>query len=438
MHCKSERLGLVASSISGPSMKTLMEIPRYSRRSERRRPMLRVLAVVLLLVLGLGSCAIATAWDSLGAHAEGARLARLERSPEWKDGRIQNKQRMWTNFWGGLGDWLSKTPDAEPSAPVNVATDTKSRLALPAKSGLRVTWFGHSSSLVEIDGARVLIDPIWSDRPSPIAWAGPKRWYAPPLKFEDLPRIDVVLISHDHYDHLDRATIGLLAKGAAKFVVPLGIGAHLSKWAIPPDRIIELDWWEQASVGELTIIATPSRHASGRVGPDSDQTLWAGFAVLGKSHRVWYSGDTGFHNDLQEIGKRFGPFDLTLIESGQYDANWPDWHLGPELAVGANRRVQGKVMLPVHWGLFKLGLHGWTEPIERVLAAAACAGVTVISPRPGEPVEPSFVLGPERWWPAAKWKKASETPIVATQNGDPYLRMEQFACSPSEPKVPSP
>jgi L-ascorbate metabolism protein UlaG (beta-lactamase superfamily) len=175
-----------------------------------------------------------------------------------------------------------------------------------------------------------------------------------PVLLSELPRIDVVLISHDHYDHLDRPTIAAMANGDAMFVVPLGVGAHLERWGIPPARIVELDWWQSTRVGSLEIIATPARHVSGRISPQSDGTLWAGYALLGAQHRVWYSGDTGFHSALEEIGQRFGPFDVTLVEAGQYDADWPDWHLGPEQAVEAHRLVRGKRMIPVHWGLLKL------------------------------------------------------------------------------------
>jgi L-ascorbate metabolism protein UlaG (beta-lactamase superfamily) len=226
-----------------------------------------------------------------------------------------------------------------------------------------------------------------------------------------------VVISHDHYDHLDRATIATLAKSKARFVVPLGVAAFLRAWGISDTRITELDWWQSAPVGTLQIVATPSRHHSGRLSPQSDLRLWTGYAFVGERHRVWYSGDTGFSSALAEIGKRFGPFDVTLIEAGQYDAAWPDWHLGPEQAVEASRLVGGKKMIPVHWGLLQLAHHSWTEPAERVLAAAACRGVEVIVPRPGESVEPTAEVTLNRWWPQTAWRDASQTPIVATHHG---------------------
>jgi L-ascorbate metabolism protein UlaG (beta-lactamase superfamily) len=225
------------------------------------------------------------------------------------------------------------------------------------------------------------------------------------------------VISHDHYDHLDRASIVALAGSSTRFVVPLGVGAFLRTWGIDASRITELDWWQSAQVGTLQIVATPSRHHSGRLSPQSDLRLWAGYAFIGDRHHAWYSGDTGFHSALGEIGARLGPFDVTLIESGQYDAAWPDWHLGPEQAVEANRLVGGRKMIPVHWGLLQLAHHSWTEPVERVLVAAKCRGVDVIVPRPGESVEPTNEVALNRWWPQTAWRSASQTPIIATRNG---------------------
>jgi L-ascorbate metabolism protein UlaG (beta-lactamase superfamily) len=176
------------------------------------------------------------------------------------------------------------------------------------------------------------------------------------------------------------------------------------------------------AVGALEVVATPARHASGRVNPQRDETLWAGYALRGTNHRAWYSGDTGFHESLTEIGARLGPFDVTLIESGQYDPLWPDWHLGPEQAVLAHRRVRGRAMIPVHWALFKLANHGWTEPGERVLAAARCYGVDVLLPRPGEAIEPERTSSRSPWWPKVPWQSSGETPVVATLAGDPQKR----------------
>jgi L-ascorbate metabolism protein UlaG (beta-lactamase superfamily) len=223
------------------------------------------------------------------------------------------------------------------------------------------------------------------------------------------------VISHDHYDHLDRATVVALDARGTTFVVPLGVAAHLEYWGIPAAHIVELDWWQRTRIGALEIVSTPARHASGRHVLDRDATLWSGYALLGARHRVYYSGDTGLFPGLRDIGARLGPFDLTMIEVGQYNRGWPDWHIGPEQAVRAHQWVRGKAMLPVHWGLLALAFHGWTEPVERVVAAANAAGVSLLTPRPGQSVEPAAPPPTERWWPSVSWHRAAEDPIVSSQ-----------------------
>jgi L-ascorbate metabolism protein UlaG (beta-lactamase superfamily) len=347
----------------------------------------------------------------------------MEGSPQWRQDHFVNPQPLINDARAMLGGLFHPSPVTSPQGPVPVATGGGARFATPPATGLRVTWFGHSSTLVEIDGRRVLTDPVWSERASPIPGVGPRAWYAPPLALADLPPIDIVVISHDHYDHLDRRTIVALDQAArdrgwnTTFVVPLGIGAHLAYWGVPESRIVELDWWQRTRAGDLDIVCTPARHASGRMVVDNDAKLWGGWALLGPRHRVYYSGDTGLFPAMRDIGERLGPFDLTMIESGQYGRGWPDWHLGPEQAVVANRLVRGKVMLPVHWGKFVLAYHGWTEPIERVLAAGERAGATILSPKPGESVEPEAAPARERWWPSLPFQTAAEDPIVSSQTG---------------------
>jgi L-ascorbate metabolism protein UlaG (beta-lactamase superfamily) len=388
----------------------------------------RLLRLALLLVLVAVAILLAGAWQSLGRHADGALLQRLRQSPQWHQDRFVDAQPMWNDADAFLHIFDS-TAGESPNGPVPVHYSDGEALRTPPATGLRVTWFGHSSTLLEIDGLRVLIDPFWSERASPLPWVGPRRWFAPPIALADLPHIDAVLISHDHYDHLDHGTIAAMRDWDTVFVVPLGIGAHLAYWGIAPRRIIELDWWESTRMRGVEIVAMPARHASGRINPQSDVTLWSGFALRGARHRVYYSGDTGLFPAMSDIGRRYGPFDLTLIEAGQYDADWPDWHSGPEQAVEANRRVMGKMMMPVHWGLLKLAHHGWTEPAERVLAAARCQHVALLMPRPGDSVEPELQGLQPRWWPNAPWRSAADQPIVATVDGDPGVRVTPPICS---------
>jgi L-ascorbate metabolism protein UlaG (beta-lactamase superfamily) len=372
------------------------------------------LAALALVLVALGVLVV-DGWTAFGARATGARRARMERSPEWRDGKFRNPQPLVNSASAALSGALHASKYGSPAGPVPVAPVDPRRLDTPPASGLRVTWLGHSTLLLEIDGHRVLTDPVWSGRASPVGWVGPERWYPPLIALADLPPLDAVVISHDHYDHLDYPTIAALKDRPVTFVVPLGLGAHLARWGVPEARIVELDWWERADVGGLAIVCTPARHASGRMLVDTDAKLWAGFAFVGPAHRVYFSGDTGLFPAMRDIGARLGPFDLTMIEAGQYDRAWPDWHSGPEQAVRAHQLVRGRVMLPIHWGLFRLAYHGWTEPIERVLAAAKPAGVNVIAPRPGQAVEPAAPPPLERWWPSLPWKTAAEHPVVSTQ-----------------------
>ena len=381
---------------------------------KRRRWVRVLLGAGGLLALVLAAVA-ADAWTALGKGARGERRARMERSPQWKEGNFTNPQPLWNDLWGSLGGMFDASPDIGPSEPPPTVTGDRSRFAEPPATGLRVTWLGHSTALIELDGHRVLMDPVWSERVSPLTWVGPKRWYAPPIPLGELPPVDAVIISHDHYDHLDYPTLQAMKGWETTFVVPLGVGAHLASWGIPEARIVELDWWERTRVRGLDIVATPSRHASGRTVLDKDATLWAGFALLGPEHRAYYSGDTGLFPAMKDIGARLGPFDVTMIEVGQYNRSWPDWHIGPEQAVLAHQWVRGRVLLPVHWGLFTLAAHGWTEPIERVLAAAETAGVPVLVPKPGQSVEPAAPPPSEHWWPRLPWQTAAQHPIVSTQ-----------------------
>ena len=370
-----------------------------------------------LIVLGLVVIAVAVAaldCAPLGARAKGPRLERMKKSPEWKGSHFENPQPIVNDTWAAIVHLTKTDPNVQPHSPVATVRVDPRRLASQAPSGLRVTWLGHSTILLEVDGHRFLTDPVWSERVGPTSMAGPKRWFPPLIALKDLPPLDAVVLSHDHYDHLDYATIVALKEQSPVFVAPLGVGAHLERWGVPAAHIVELDWWDSHAFGDLTLHATPARHASGRVLlVDDGAKLWQGYAFLGAQHRVYYSGDTGLFPGLRTIGERLGPFDLTMIEIGQYDQAWPDWHLGPEQAVEAHRRVHGAVMLPVHWGLFALASHGWTEPIERAVVAAKSAGAELITPRPGQSVEPTLQKPQEHWWPALPWRTAAQYPIAS-------------------------
>lgn len=382
----------------------------------------RIALGLLALIAVIAGIAIAAAWVPMGKAPTGDRLARMEASERFEDGTFVNTQPMYNDYAG----WFDYAPSdfASPAEPLPVVTSTLQTLQTKPNNA-RITWLGHSTTLIEIAGKRVLTDPIFGPSPSPFASLGPQRWYAPPVSLAELGTlgIDVVMVSHDHYDHLDHRTIAEMATWEqTTFITPLGVGAHLEYWGIPADRIIELEWWEETSFDDLRIAATPARHASGRQLLDQNRTLWAGYALIGPRHRVMFSGDTGLFDDMKTIGEKYGPFDLVMIEVGAYHRTWPDWHIGPEQAIVGHGWMKGKVFMPIHWGLFNLAMHGWTEPIERTWAAATAAGVPFVAPRPGESFELTAPPDPERWWPDVPWETASQHPVISTKNGDPEDR----------------
>jgi L-ascorbate metabolism protein UlaG (beta-lactamase superfamily) len=373
-------------------------------RFRLRRVLLAIGVVVVFILIVLVA---STGWlDALGAEASGERLARIRRSPNYRDGSFRNPEATSLDMRGGTWDmlkrWVAGGEQRVPPSPLPIVTLTRADFEKPPVSGLRATWLGHSSVLVEIDGARVLFDPVWARRASPSSLVGPKRFHPPPLPLDQLPPLDAIVASHDHYDHLDRgvvrAIVATAAQSRARFVVPLGVGAHLEKWGVSPDRITELDWSESTNVGALTLTATPARHFSGRGLTDRNHTLWASFSVRGPTHRVFHSGDTGPFGGFERIGTEHGPFDLTLIKIGAYGYNWPDIHLTPEQAVEAHLRLRGKLLLPIHWSTFNLAYHAWDEPADRVVAAATAQGTQIVMPRPGESIEPLSAPAVRSWW----------------------------------------
>ncbi|WP_082354073.1 MBL fold metallo-hydrolase [Marinagarivorans algicola] len=278
-----------------------------------------------------------------------------------------------------------------PVQPVSIA-------AIRAQGDDQVIKLSHSTTLVYLDQSFILIDPVFSERVSPVQWAGPKRFHPLPIALEALPEIAAVLISHDHYDHLDKHSILTLNAKVAHFITPLKVGERLREWGIPHSKITELNWWEATTIGSHTYTATPAQHFSGRGILDKDTTLWAGWAIKGANTRLFYSGDSGYFKGFKDIGERLGPFDMTLIETGAYNALWRDIHMLPEQSVQAHLDVKGKAMMPVHNASFDLALHDWYEPLERALIQAQAEQVTLITPIFGESISLKAPRQTPRWW----------------------------------------
>ncbi len=299
--------------------------------------------------------------------------------------------------------FLFEGVDRVPAAPLP-SLDPRAGWAKPAETGLRATWLGHSTVLLEIDGFTILTDPVWGPRASPLSFIGPKRFQPVPVALEALPRIDLVLVSHDHYDHLDHPTIKALAKTRVPFVTSLGVGMHLEAWGVPADRITELDWWGSVELPGMTVTAAPAHHFSGRGLGDRNRTLWSSFVFKSERHSVYFSGDGGLSPLFTEIGQRLGPFDLVMMEVGAFHPSWGSVHLGPDNALEAWRQLGSGKLLPVHWGTFNLAMHAWYEPAEALLAKKPEG---LLMPRLGEPVEPARAEAGTPWWrPVAERGKA--------------------------------
>ena len=342
---------------------------------------------------------------SMGKRSEGLRLERMKASPGWNGDRFQNRHpiapglRDSSASMPSLGDFLCGGTRRVPRRPLPSMNPIDNWRKQPG-GGLRATWLGHSTVLLEIDGVRVLTDPVWGPRASPARFAGPKRFQPIPVALKAMPPIDVVVVSHDHYDHLDYPTVRELRKHDIPFVTSLGVGAHLEAWGVRPERIVELDWWDTYTLAntELTITAAPSQHFSGRGLKDRNATLWSSMAIRTPRHSVFFSGDTGLTDAYQLIRQKLGSFDLIMLEVGAFHPAWGDIHLGPENALAALSLLGGGPFLPVHWGTFNLAMHAWDYPAETLYELGPKSNVQLLMPRLGEPVEPAHEFRIDPWW----------------------------------------
>ncbi|HEY1148396.1 MAG TPA: MBL fold metallo-hydrolase [Pseudoduganella sp.] len=322
--------------------------------------------------------------------------------PSLRSGRkFRNAARMRKM---GVGETLkimwkvlfSKPDDAEPRYEIEVRALTSAELlAAPDNTIYRL---GHSTVLLKLNNQFWLTDPVFSERASPVQWAGPSRFHQPPIGIEELPPIKGVILSHNHYDHLDYAAVRKLAAKTDYFVAPLGVGDLLVKWGVPAEKVRQLDWWQSTVVSGLALTATPAQHFSGRTPFDGNETLWSSWVIDSGSYRIFFSGDSGYFKGFKEIGDQFGPFDLTLMETGAYDPMWPDVHMQPEETMLAHLDLRGKVLMPIHNGTFDLALHSWHDPFERITALAAEHEQVLATPAIGEPLSVAAPAPAKAWW----------------------------------------
>ena len=327
--------------------------------------------------------------------------------PRQSLGAAKTAKVLW-NFATG------KDADTVPRAPIPVHPVLRTDLlAAPDGSLWRL---GHSTMLLKLQGQFWLTDPVFSERASPFSFMGPKRFHAPPLSIDELPPITGVVLSHDHYDHLDYDAIQKLAPKVAHFVTPLGVGDRLMGWGVPAAKVQQFDWWQGTTIAGVKLVATPAQHFSGRSLSDGNRTLWASWVIEAgqgaDATRIFFSGDTGYFDGFKTIGERFGPFDLTLIETGAYDAQWPDVHMQPEESLQAHLDVKGRHLMPIHNGTFDLALHAWTDPFDRITALAEKAGVPLVAPVMGERLDIRQPALSKQWW---KGPQPQARPAVMTE-----------------------
>lgn len=319
--------------------------------------------------------------------------------------KMQKRLMNWQTF----KEWMSPHPDVEPKGLLPAVRPDFNQLSTK-EGNPKVVWFGHSSFFLQIDGKNMLIDPVFSDHASPIPFLVP-RFQKPIVTLSEIPDIDYIVISHDHYDHLDMESIRFFKNKNTTFLVPLGVGSHLRYWGIDQDRIKEHDWWQSSQFADLKFTATPAQHFSGRLGINGNQTLWASWVIQGKSTKIFFSGDTGYDQHFKEIGDLYGPFDIAFLECGQYNEKWREVHMMPEEAVKAYRDLSAKKLFPVHWAMFKLSTHAWYDPIERLHEYASRGEINLMAPKIGELLHIHSNHQMAEWWKSVE--RSPETSELA-------------------------
>jgi len=356
--------------------------------------------IILIMTIILGTLLVGCDKES---SSQIERKKRIQNSQQYKDGKFVNPIDAPLIAEGGTWEYIKKAyftsrKDPKPTDKLPMKSIQRNNWTNIDKSKLLFTWLGHSSILIAIDGKTILVDPVLEERASPFSWIGPKRFHPAPVTVKELPSIDVVLITHDHYDHLEEPTIKQLEAKAGIFLMPIGIGELFEQWGIPPNKIIELDWWEDHQAGSLKFTAAPTIHYARRGLFDGNERLWCSFSVQGKYKKVFISGDSGYFDGFKKIGEKLGPFDITFLKIGSYDEMWKQIHMLPEEAVQQHMDLHGNILVPLHWATFDLALHPWYEPIERMVTAAQEKNVKFVTPIVGERVNIRKLPTVNTWW----------------------------------------
>lgn len=338
---------------------------------------------------------------------------RITASPQFHNKQFSSGTKALTmtakDYISSTWQFIFNKNNQTPKDPLPMQKADLSYFNTPKKDTLSSTWLGHSSVMIRIGQYKIITDPVFEQKVSVI---GPKRFNKGfPLTPEQLTDIDVIIISHDHYDHLNKETIQRLSGVTKTFIVPLAVGQRLVSWGIPEEKIIELDWWENYMFDNgLTITATPAQHFSGRGINDRNKTLWASWVIQTPEYKLFFSGDSGYFNGFKEIGDKLGPFDITYMECGAYNKLWQGVHMFPEETVQAHIDLKGKILHPIHWGTFNLSVHPWYEPMQRLKIAAKANHIQTATPMAGQTIIYNSAPYGSDWWQAAlNHKNRSQT-----------------------------
>ena len=364
----------------------------------------RIMIGVLLIVgvITLVGVAFINVSPQFGAAAKEVSLERIRKSPNFLNGAFINLEKTLQNTgfkWSTIPKFFTDGNNKTPSKDLPIQKLTKSYFENEPQQP-RITWFGHSAAFVELEGLNIFIDPMLGNVPAPHPLLGSKRFQKElPISIDSLPQIDVVLISHDHYDHLDYESIVKLKNKVKQFYVPLGIKAHLTSWGISEEKITEFDWWESINYKGIEFVSTPARHFSGRGITNRNSTLWCSWVLKSSNANIFFSGDSGYGKHFKQIGEKYGPFDFAMVECGQYNEQWSQIHMTPEETIMASIDVKSKLTMPIHWGSFKLALHSWDDPIVRASRKADELHIKLTTPKVGEAIVLDGSNFPsEKWW----------------------------------------